>query len=60
MATGDDYLAMVQAAREEDIQQAGVRPSDCPIDGTTLLEDPQGNLRCPFDGWVWDGRTPWW
>lgn len=31
-------------------------PLACPHDGEPLIEDPHGNLRCKFDGWVWDGQ----
>lgn len=32
-------------------------PQACPNDGTPLKVDIDNNLRCPFDGWTWDG-TP--
>lgn len=28
---------------------------DCPIDGTTLMEDPEGVLTCRFDGYQYHG-----
>lgn len=31
-------------------------PVACPNDGEPLRVDPDGNLRCQWDGWVWDGR----
>jgi hypothetical protein len=31
------------------------RPVACPNDGYPLDTGPEGELHCPFDGWVWDG-----
>jgi hypothetical protein len=31
-------------------------PLSCPNDGEPLRADSDGNRRCPFDGWVWDGQ----
>lgn len=31
-------------------------PLACPNDGEPLKAGPDGELRCPFDGWMWDGR----
>jgi hypothetical protein len=33
-------------------------PVACPRDGWPLREDANGELRCAFDGWVWDGTLP--
>lgn len=32
-------------------------PQACPHDGEPLVTGSNGELRCPSDGWVWDG-TP--
>lgn len=31
-------------------------PTACPNDGEPLRTDPDGKLRCGWDGWVWDGQ----
>jgi large repetitive protein len=41
------------AEREDD---DATLPVACPNDGEPLREDPYGALRCPWDGWVWDGQ----
>jgi len=33
-------------------------PVACPRDGWPLREGLDGELRCAFDGWVWDGTLP--
>lgn len=30
-------------------------PTACPNDGQPLETGPNGELHCPFDGWIWDG-----
>jgi hypothetical protein len=32
-------------------------PLACPNDGEPLRPEPDGRLRCPFDGWIY-GRDP--
>lgn len=44
-----------QAIAEREADDAA-DPVACPNDGEPLRADTSGNLRCPFDGWVWDGR----
>lgn len=46
-------FAQAVADRETD---DATDPVACPNDGEPLREDKNGNLRCPFDGWIWDGR----
>lgn len=31
-------------------------PQACPNDGEPLQRDPNGKLRCPYDGWIWKGH----
>lgn len=33
-------------------------PVACPRDGWPLREGADGELRCAFDGWIWDGTLP--
>lgn len=49
-------LSIYQTASAERQALDEVVPATCPHDGEPLREDPKGNLRCPFDGWVWDGQ----
>lgn len=44
-----------QAVAEREDQDS-TAPLACPNDGEPLIEDLEGNLRCKFDGWVWDGQ----
>lgn len=44
------------AARAEAEQDAQAPPVACPNDGELLRTNPDGNLQCQFDGWVWDGQ----
>lgn len=46
---------LAQAVTEREADDA-TRPVACPHDGEPLREDLSGNLRCGFDGWVWDGQ----
>lgn len=44
------YETNAQFAREE--REA---PVACPNDGEPLERDPRGKLRCPYDGWTYEG-----
>ncbi len=46
---------MREAANERDVNLA-TPPQACPNDGEPLHTAPHGELYCPADGWVWDGR----
>ena len=48
-------LAISKEARMVRQTQGAMAPTACPNDGTILLRDRQGRLRCQYDGWVWDG-----
>lgn len=51
--------AIQQEGRQIRQAQGAMPPVSCPNDGQVLLRDRNGNLRCNFDGWVWDGtRNP--
>jgi|TARA_R110000824_G_scaffold16633_5_gene68755 hypothetical protein len=47
----DQLLSIEQDARDELEQQRAEPPIACPNDGTVLVADPAGGLRCSFDGW---------
>lgn len=44
---GDIYR---EAGADREAERAA-RPVACPNDGTPLIEDSAGVLRCTFDGW---------
>lgn len=44
-----------QAVAQREADDAAA-PTDCPNDGEPLRTGPDGELRCPFDGWSWDGQ----
>lgn len=44
-------LAIVREAAQVAAEEAGRPPVRCPNDGTPL-EDVNGVLHCPFDGWT--------
>lgn len=48
--------ALYQLAVEEQRVADETAPLACPNDGEPLSTDPEGNLRCGWDGWVWDGQ----
>lgn len=52
----EGLLALYQSAAEERRADDETAPVACPNDGEPLSTDPAGNLRCPWDGWVWDGQ----
>lgn len=47
----DIYEESAERRRDEDSRP----PEACPNDGTPLQAGPNGELHCPFDGWVWEG-----
>lgn len=60
MAYEDLAAVLATAAREADENRARP-PRACPNDGEPLRTDPHtGQLRCGFDGWVWDGGPVNW
>lgn len=50
-------LTIRQQQRDDVNEWLDSEPQACPKCGTPLRTDPEGNLRCGFDGWTWDG-TP--
>lgn len=52
----DQLGAIFETAVAEREADDSTPPPACPNDGEPLLEDPYGNLRCRWDGWVWDGQ----
>jgi hypothetical protein len=52
MSFGDDLLAISQYARQLRAEDLARPPVACPNDGEPLRTGPQGQLWCPFDGWV--------
>lgn len=52
----DELLSIVRVARAEQREARATPPAACPNDGEPLKTAPGGALRCPADGWQWDGR----
>lgn len=48
------YRDILQRDAEVRREERDARPVDCPNDGTPL-EERDGILHCPFDGWTWEG-----
>lgn len=51
----DQLLNIFRLAVLEQAEADSRPPVACPNDGEPLIEDPDGRLHCPFDGWIWDG-----
>lgn len=47
----EQLLAVLEEQRELAREELGSPPQACPNDGTPLLEGPDHQLFCPFDGW---------
>ena len=47
--------SVVKERREFKEAYEGMPPTSCPHDGEPLITNPQGELQCRFDGWVWVG-----
>lgn len=45
------YVSILQEAKQLQAEQAAKDPVACPNDGTALESGPDGNPWCPFDGW---------
>ena len=52
----EDLVSIISEARQLDIQHKSSTPIDCPNDGTTLKEGPDGKLFCSYDGWKYNGN----
>lgn len=52
----EGLLGLYQSAAEEQRVRDETDPIACPNDGEPLITDPDGNLRCRWDGWIWDGQ----
>lgn len=48
-------ISIYQDAADTRAQEDTDPPTACPNDGEPLESGPNGELHCPFDGWVWDG-----
>lgn len=53
----EKLLSIFELNLDEQRSWIGTPPQACPRDGEPLKTDTEGNLRCPADGWTWDG-TP--
>lgn len=51
----EQLTAIYETAAAEQEAADSVAPTACPNDGEPL-EEREGVLHCPFDGWVWDGQ----
>jgi hypothetical protein len=57
----EELNAIMRQAAAEHEQNRATPPQACPNDGEPLDTDPRtGELRCGFDGWVWDGGPVTW
>lgn len=54
--TWESLLAVYHEAAAEREAHDNEPPASCPNDGEPLGEGPDGQLVCPFDGWVWNGQ----
>jgi len=52
-----ELLAIAEEAKAEDLREETTAPSACPHDGEPLRTDPDGELRCPWCGWVSAGAN---
>lgn len=48
----DSLLNILGESRALAEEEASREPEICPNDATLLERDPEGRLRCPFDGWT--------
>ena len=48
-------LSIYAEQRQFELEDRDQEPLSCPNDGEPLQRDPNGRLRCSFDGWIWDG-----
>lgn len=51
----DQLVSLYRAAADELAQEQADPPAACPNDGQPLETGPNGELWCPFDGWVHAG-----
>jgi hypothetical protein len=50
-------LSILTEARDIAREEEAAAPVACPNDGEPLQAGPRGELHCPFDGYVYDGRV---
>lgn len=50
-----ELLGIYELAADEQRDNQEQPPTACPNDGEPLDEGPNGELHCPFDGWIWNG-----
>ena len=51
----EDLQAIYQRQEEDYREWLEEDPTECPKSGHALETGPNGELHCPFDGWIWDG-----
>lgn len=51
----EQLLDITREAREYAEAEREEEPTACPNDGEPLERDPNGRLRCHFDGWIYRG-----
>lgn len=56
MVFGEDLQAILSQSKRDRADWLDEDPTACPNDGTPLQTGPNGELHCPFDGWIWDGN----
>lgn len=49
--------SIIAEAAEQDRAGREIEATECPNDGTVLVADSKGRLRCPHDGWSPDWAT---
>lgn len=49
----EQLLNLVKQAQEEAFEEMYRPPVACPNDGEPLIEGPNGELHCRFDGYIW-------
>lgn len=56
----ESLLSVYRSAADSIRGERDAPPEACPDDGTPLVQGPEGDLYCPFDGeyhWPRDGRV---
>lgn len=47
----EQWLSVIEEAKDLQTQELSAPPVCCPNDATPLIQGPDGQLWCPFDGW---------
>jgi hypothetical protein len=56
----EQYRSIRESAAQDAAVLRDQEPTNCPNDGTNLDTGPDGELHCPFDGWIWQGEPVTW